>query len=261
MVLDATSISRKSHGRPMIICWPDNLLDPSCTHTTSLFLLYCGAVTSSLAQVSTPSKGSSLSGHPSFTQHGSLSSRPSSTLPTPHCPNHLLTLSQRRHELEGAPDPFPSLSESTSVKPKAQQPRLELDTESEAAFPSLAPAAPATTVPARSAWSAGPRITPSVSKQPIFVDSFTLSAIDLSNAGKDGKTATLGEVMKQVMAKYKVKLEASANQKACQTTFHIKAESQKELDKAKRSLLALLSPVVCCSIHFKFPSDLCIPFI
>ena len=27
MVLDATSISRKSHGRPMIICWPDNLLD------------------------------------------------------------------------------------------------------------------------------------------------------------------------------------------------------------------------------------------
>ncbi|KIK09901.1 hypothetical protein K443DRAFT_671215 [Laccaria amethystina LaAM-08-1] len=156
---------------------------------------------------------------------------------------------QRRHELETAPDPFPSLSESTPVKSKAQQARLELNTESEAAFPSLAPAAPAPPVPARSAWSAAPRIKPSVSKQPIFVDSFTLSAIDLSNVGKDGKTATLGEVMKQVMAKYKVKLEASANQKARQTTFHIKAESQKELDKAKRSLLALLSPVITLVIN------------
>lgn len=68
--------------------------------------------------------------------------------------------------------------------------------------------------------------------------------MDLSNTGKDGKPGTLGEVMKQVMAKYKVKVEASANQKARQTTFHIKADTQKELDKAKRSLLALLSPVV-----------------
>lgn len=156
---------------------------------------------------------------------------------------------QRRHELEGAPDPFPSLSDSTSVKPKAQQARLELDTESEAAFPSLAPAAPAPPVPARSAWSAGSRMKPSLSQQPVFVDSFTLSAIDLSNVGRDGKTATLGEVMKQVMAKYKVKLEASGNQKARQTTFHIKAESQKELDKAKRSLLALLSPVITLVIN------------
>jgi len=72
-----------------------------------------------------------------------------------------------------------------------------------------------------------------------------LSAIDLTNSGKDGKPASLGEVIKQVIAKYKVKVEASANQKARQTTFHVKAESQKELDKAKRSLLALLSPVVC----------------
>jgi len=68
--------------------------------------------------------------------------------------------------------------------------------------------------------------------------------VDLSNASKDGKPASLGEVMKQVMAKYKVKLEASANQKTRQTTFHIKGDTQKELDKAKRTLLALLSPVV-----------------
>jgi hypothetical protein len=64
--------------------------------------------------------------------------------------------------------------------------------------------------------------------------------------------------MKQVMAKYKVKLEASANQKTRQTTFHVRAETQKELDKAKRSLLALLSPVVRC-FPSQFP-NLCLIF-
>ena len=150
--------------------------------------------------------------------------------------------------MEGAPDPFPSLVDD-APKPKQARPKPDqLDTGSEAAFPSLSssasPAAPAVAP----AWgsAAGPRIKPSVVKTPVFADSFTLSAMDLSNAGKDGKAATLGEVMKVVMAKYKVKIEASANQK--QTTFHIKAESQKELDKAKRSLLALLSPVVRLSL-------------
>ncbi|TFK44402.1 hypothetical protein BDQ12DRAFT_641030 [Crucibulum laeve] len=159
---------------------------------------------------------------------------------------------QKRHELEGAPDPFPSLSEAIPVKAKAapRSSAVELDTGSESAFPSLAPSAPAA-APTNSVWgaAAGPRIKPVVNKQPVFADSFTLSAIDLSNAGKDGKSATLGEVMKQVMAKYKVKLEASGNQKVKQTTFHIKAESQKELEKAKRSLLALLSPVITLVIN------------
>jgi hypothetical protein len=125
-----------------------------------------------------------------------------------------------------------------------------LDTTDEAAFPSLASAAPTTN--ANSVWgsAAGPRIKPSVNKAPVFIDSFNLSSIDLSNAGKDGKSATLGEVIKQVIAKYKVKIEASANQKALQTTFHVKAESQKELDKAKRSLLALLSPTVCSPFFY-----------
>jgi hypothetical protein len=71
--------------------------------------------------------------------------------------------------------------------------------------------------------------------------------VDLSNGGKDAKSASLGEIMKQIMSKYKVKLEASANQKTRLTTFHIKGDSQKELDKAKRSLLAQLSPVVSLS--------------
>jgi hypothetical protein len=83
-----------------------------------------------------------------------------------------------------------------------------------------------------------------VIKNPVFTETFTLTAIDLSNTGKDGRPATLGEVIKQVMAKYKVKIEASANQKTRQTTFHIKTESQKDLDKARRSLVALCSPSV-----------------
>ncbi len=54
--------------------------------------------------------------------------------------------------------------------------------------------------------------------------------------------------MKQVMSKFKVKLDASGNQKNRQTTFHLRAESKKELEKAKRSLLTLLSPVVCHAV-------------
>ena len=72
--------------------------------------------------------------------------------------------------------------------------------------------------------------------------------VDLTNTGRDGKTASLGEIMKQIMAKHKVKLEASANQKTRQTTFHMKGDSQKELDKAKRSLLSQLSPLVSLSM-------------
>ena len=71
-----------------------------------------------------------------------------------------------------------------------------------------------------------------------------MSAIDPSSAGRDGKPTTLGEIMKQVMANHKIKIEASTNQKTRQTTFHLKAESRKELEKGKRGLLAALSPVV-----------------
>lgn len=50
------------------------------------------------------------------------------------------------------------------------------------------------------------------------------------------------------MSQHKVKLDASTNQKSHQTTFYLKADSKKELERAKKSLLALLSPIV------RFPS-------
>lgn len=67
---------------------------------------------------------------------------------------------------------------------------------------------------------------------------------DLSSAGRDGKPTSLGEVMKQVMNQFKVRIEASTNQKSRQTTFHVRSENQKALEKAKKGLLAGLSPVV-----------------
>lgn len=95
----------------------------------------------------------------------------------------------------------------------------------------------------------GPRLAAHTSQ---VTESFTLSAIDLSSASRDGKPTTLGEIMKQVMANHKIKIEASTNQKTRQTTFHLKAESRKELEKGKRSLLASLSPVVSCLLFVSF---------
>ncbi|KAI8993032.1 hypothetical protein BD414DRAFT_293749 [Trametes punicea] len=158
---------------------------------------------------------------------------------------------QRRHELEGAPDPFPSLVDDSPVKSRAPPSNRALDTDSQEAFPSLAPTAQPGTKSAAPAWgaNAGPRIKPQAAKQPLVSDSFILSSIDLSTAGKDGKPTSLGEVMKQVMSQYKVKLDASTNQKSHQTTFYLKAESKKELERAKKSLLALLSPVVTITLN------------
>ncbi|KAI6026158.1 hypothetical protein BKA83DRAFT_28234 [Pisolithus microcarpus] len=147
---------------------------------------------------------------------------------------------QRSNPLEGAPDPFPILGEEAPGK--AQDARGALDTDSHSDFPSLVSSTPAARLPPKSAWGAdsGPRIKANVRSQPMASDSFTLSAIVLPTT-KDGKPVSLGEVMKQVMSKFKVKIEASANQKARQTTFHMKAESEKDLERAKRHLLSFLS--------------------
>ena len=149
---------------------------------------------------------------------------------------------QKRHELEGAPDPFPSLGESTSAK-SSRVVHDSADANSITDFPTLAPSAPIASAPTKSAWGsdAGPRIKAAVRSTPVITFSFTISQVELPV--KDGKQVSLGEVMKQVISRFKVKIEASTNQNR-HTTFYIKAETQKELDKAKRSLLASLSPVV-----------------
>ena len=152
---------------------------------------------------------------------------------------------QKRHELEGAPDPFPSLSGQTGPAPTAptrsrQSPQQDLDTGSHDAFPSLSPstASPTQTQPTTSAWSSKPRIKPSG-----ITESFTLQDIDLSSAGRDGRPTTLSEVTRGITQKFKVKIEASTNHKK-ETTFYLRSESQKELDKAKNALVSVCSPVI-----------------
>ena len=145
---------------------------------------------------------------------------------------------QKRHNLEGAPDPFPAFKDEPAKNKKVPA-QAELDAE--AAFPALAPKSPSP-APVRSAWGAGgPRIKPAVVKAPTYTDTFTLTSVSLPT-NKDGKTLSLQEVLKQVMAKSKVKIDASG-QKGGQT-FYLRADSPKELEKGKRSLLASLSPVV-----------------
>ena len=153
------------------------------------------------------------------------------------------------------------------MKPRASPSNGTVDTQSQEAFPSLAPAAQAGNKPVASAWSAaaGPRIKPVASKQPVVSDTFELSSIDLSTAGKDGKPASLGEIIRQVQAQYKVKLDASTNQKSRQTTFFLKADSKKELDKAKRTSavfffhLAFIPVTESNSVSSVPTDDLCIP--
>ncbi|KAH9935324.1 uncharacterized protein B0H18DRAFT_975337 [Fomitopsis serialis] len=150
---------------------------------------------------------------------------------------------QKKHGFE-AQDSTPI---SPGSPPGVQSNGTTLDTDSQEAFPSLAPSSvPNGNRAPVSAWStAGPRIRPAVvQKQPLFSDSFSLSSAEIAAVSKDGKPTSSGEVMKQVMSQYKVKLEASTNSRSRQTTFFLKSESQKELDKAKRALLAHLSPVV-----------------
>lgn len=102
---------------------------------------------------------------------------------------------------------------------------------------------PAQTQSTTSAWSARPRI-----KASGVTESFILQDIDLSNAGKDGRPTTLGEVTRGITQKFKVKIEASTNHRK-ETTFYMKSESQKELDKAKEALVAVCSPVVTLTVQ------------
>ncbi|KAH7108044.1 hypothetical protein BKA62DRAFT_680818 [Auriculariales sp. MPI-PUGE-AT-0066] len=180
---------------------------------------------------------------------------------------------QRRRELEGAPDPFPSLPGADNVEriprvvngggsgrgPSPAVPSAALDTGDSNEFPALAPtqrppsSAPASKpgTPAPGWGQGGPRISAPVSR--LISDTFELDQIDLSTAGKDGKRATgLSEVFRNVSQKFKVKCEASS-QPSGYTSFTLKADSQKELDKARKLLISLISPRI--ELIVKAPSS------
>lgn len=157
--------------------------------------------------------------------------------------------------MEGAPDPFPSLSRNNepSVQPVVPNGSSALDTDSSVAFPSLAPSAPAKASVSQPGWNNAPRIKPTAVKSTGVSDSFDLSVVDLSHAGRDNKPGTLADALKTIMLRFRVKVEASTQRKSGRTTFFIKGESEREVEKAKRQLIVNLSPRVrFCSISIFF---------
>ncbi|KAG8923857.1 hypothetical protein FRC01_012232, partial [Tulasnella sp. 417] len=157
---------------------------------------------------------------------------------------------QKKHALEGTPDPFPSLGGRDSKAPvangkHAKKPQqAPLDTSSETAFPSLGgssgkkPSAPA-------AWAAkSERVSRPAVHYNVLSNTIELDKIDLKAAGRDGKVPTLGEVMRNVMTKSGATIEASTARLTGKTTFIIKGYDDHTIESAKRLLISGLAPVV-----------------
>ncbi|KAG8999118.1 hypothetical protein FRB90_012145 [Tulasnella sp. 427] len=161
---------------------------------------------------------------------------------------------QKKHALEGTPDPFPSLSGgSKDPKPSAapsngknlkKPQQAPLDTSSESAFPSLGGSS-GKKAQAPSAWSATrERVSRPAVQINVVSDTIELDKIDLKAAGRDGKPTTLGEVMRNVMAKSGATIEASTARMTGKTTFIIKGSNDHAIESAKRLLISGLAPVV-----------------
>lgn len=154
---------------------------------------------------------------------------------------------QKRHELEGAPDPFPSLREESSpAKPKRSNGTAAGIDNSELAFPSLAPSGPVRQAASWGASPGGPRIAPAVQAQTLLTERFTVTAANVDLSGRDGRPATLRDAVKQMSARHpKVRAEASSSTTGSgvrETEFFLKSESAKELERAKRTLVSIVSP-------------------
>lgn len=165
---------------------------------------------------------------------------------------------QKKHALEGAPDPFPSLPGKGPKPPVAngkhskKPQQAPLDTASETAFPSLGGPASGKKPQTPSAWSttarervARPeRVSRPAVQSYIVSDTIELDKIDLKAAGKGGKPTTLGEVMRNVMAESGATIEASTARMTGKTTFIIKGYEDYTVETAKKLLISGLAPVV-----------------
>ncbi|KAL0245626.1 hypothetical protein I308_104760 [Cryptococcus tetragattii IND107] len=155
-------------------------------------------------------------------------------------------------ELEGAPDPFPTLAHAPSpAAKKVQSSSAPLDTSSEDAFPSLAaPSAPSSkgnAKPAISMWAnkssavktgaakpmapggLGRTGTPTAGSHP-FAETFSIPANELVQ----GKAAS--DVVKKVQDQTGAIIESSTQMRTGLKTFHVKAADQKKLAQAKRMI-------------------------
>lgn len=171
----------------------------------------------------------------------------------------------KRHGLEGAPDPFPSIGNAPgpSAAKKVHDTPAPVDTASEDAFPTLGTsAAPASkiTKPAVSMWATKPaavkagkpkpaaagglgRIgTPAAGSHP-FSDTFSLPAANLET----GKALT--DTLKKVTEQTGAIVESSTQMKTGLKSFYVKAADQKRLTYAKRIIERGLSRVVTMEVE------------
>ncbi|TXT10874.1 hypothetical protein VHUM_02379 [Vanrija humicola] len=175
---------------------------------------------------------------------------------------------QKRHQLEGAPDPFPTLGGAPSpARPAvaassrtATPPAGGFDAASEDAFPSLGASAAAPvniSKPAISAWSAKPatvkagaakkgwapgglgRAGQATSASHPYTETFSIPAAELAT----GKAAQ--ETMKKVQEQTGAVVESSTQMSTGLKQFHVKAADPKRLALARQLIERGLSkPVV-----------------
>lgn len=130
-----------------------------------------------------------------------------------------------------------------------------VDPSSEIAFPSLATMAASKPAAAAGAWGAGPRIqTPPSGMRATGSQEVTLPAIDLSRVTAPGKKApTLLEYQKTIGSKFRVQITSRQHRSSGQITFIIKSDAEKDIAKARKHLIASLSPVT--KIEVKAPNS------
>ncbi|ODN73290.1 hypothetical protein L202_07839 [Cryptococcus amylolentus CBS 6039] len=171
---------------------------------------------------------------------------------------------QKRHlELEGAPDPFPTLGAAPTPVAKKVKPATTaaVDTNSEDAFPSLgASSAPkATSKPATSLWASkssavktaakpmapgglGRTGVPSAGSHP-FAETFSIPSAELVQ----GKTAQ--ETFKKVQEQTGAIVESSTQMRTGLKTFHVRAADQKKLNQARKMIEGGLRKPVNISVE------------
>ncbi|KAL7418419.1 hypothetical protein Q5752_006877 [Cryptotrichosporon argae] len=170
---------------------------------------------------------------------------------------------QRRHELEGAPDPFPTLGGAPAPSRPSSSPAPaaasgSVDTSSEDAFPSLgpSPAQPTNiTKPAISAWSAKPSAVKKAGTAPgglgrgastanlLFTETFSLRSADLAT----GKAVT--DTMRAVAEQTGAVVESSSQMRTGLKTFQVKAADAKRLALARKLIERGLSKPVTSGVE------------
>lgn len=92
------------------------------------------------------------------------------------------------------------------------------------------------------AWAPAARAKPVLA--PVYSESFVLNQVEAVRRTKEGRPLSVGDIIKGIQTKFKVKVELSSQLKSNQTSFSVKGDSQASVDAAKKALISDLSPVV-----------------